>query len=58
MIMNNKIKKSQLIFDMKLVRKLLKMNGEVRFCPFCGKEREEMPSAGDLPPNILKARGY
>lgn len=39
--MNNKIKKSQLIFDMKLVRKLLKMNGEVRFCPFCGKPIED-----------------
>lgn len=34
--MNNKIKKSQLVFDMKMVRKLLKMNGEIRFCPFCG----------------------
>lgn len=33
----NKNKKSKLIFDMKLVRKLLKMNGEIRFCPFCGK---------------------
>jgi hypothetical protein len=39
--MNNKTKKSQLVFDMKLVRKLLKMNGEVRFCPFCGKPVEE-----------------
>ena len=39
--MNNKKKKSQLVFDMKLVRKLLKMNGEVRFCPFCGKPVEE-----------------
>lgn len=35
--MNNKTKKSQLVFDMKLVRKLLKMNGEIKFCPFCGK---------------------
>lgn len=39
--MNSKVKKSQLIFDMKLVRKLLKMNGEIKFCPFCGKPIEE-----------------
>lgn len=39
--MNNKTKKSQLVFDMKLARKLLKMNGEVRFCPFCGKSVDE-----------------
>lgn len=39
--MNNKKKKSQLVFDMKLVRKLLKMNGEIKFCPFCGKPVEE-----------------
>ena len=37
----NKTKRSQLVFDMKLVRKLLKMNGEVRFCPFCGKSVDE-----------------
>lgn len=35
MIMENK--KSKLIFDMKIVRKLLKMNGEPKFCPYCGK---------------------
>ena len=39
--MNNKTKKSQLVFEPKLGRKLLKMNGEVRFCPFCGKEINE-----------------
>lgn len=33
----NKIKKSQLVFDPKIGRKLLKMNGEIKFCPFCGK---------------------
>ena len=33
--MNNKIKKSQLVFDPKMARKLLKMNGEVKFCPYC-----------------------
>lgn len=35
--MNNKVKKSQLVFDMKTTRKLLKMNNEIKFCPFCGK---------------------
>lgn len=39
--MNNKTKQSQLVFDMKLVRKLLKMNGEIKFCPFCGSPVEE-----------------
>jgi hypothetical protein len=34
-IMNNKTKKSQLCFDPKMARKLLKLNGEVKFCPFC-----------------------
>ena len=33
--MNNKIKKSQLCFDPKMARRLLKLNGEVKFCPFC-----------------------
>lgn len=37
----NKTKKSQLVFDMKLVRKLLKMNGEIHYCPYCGKAIEE-----------------
>ena len=39
--MENKNKKSRLIFDMKLVRKLLKMNGELKFCPYCGKPMDE-----------------
>ena len=34
--MNNKTKKSQLVFDPKMARKLLKLNSEVKFCPFCG----------------------
>ena len=34
-------KKSKLIFDPRIVRKLLKMNGEVKFCPYCGKAVEE-----------------
>ena len=33
----NKNKKSQLVFDMKTTRKLLKMNDEIRYCPYCGK---------------------
>ena len=33
--MNNKIKKSQLCFDPKMARKLLKLNDEVKFCPYC-----------------------
>ena len=37
----NENKKSKLVFDMKLVRKLLKMNGEINFCPYCGKSVEE-----------------
>lgn len=39
--MNNKTKKSQLVFDMKTTRRLLKMNDEIRFCPFCGKSMAE-----------------
>lgn len=39
--MNNKTKKSQLVFDMKTTRKLLKMNDEIRFCPFCGKSVDD-----------------
>lgn len=34
-IMDNKIKKSQLVFDPKMARRLLKLNGEVKFCPYC-----------------------
>jgi hypothetical protein len=36
-----KNKKSQLVFDMKTTRKLLKMNNEIKFCPFCGKSMAE-----------------
>ena len=31
-----KNKKSQLCFDANIARKLLKMNGEPKFCPYCG----------------------
>lgn len=29
-------KKSRLVFDAKMTRKLLKMNGQIKYCPFCG----------------------
>lgn len=31
-----KNKKSQLCFEPKIARKLLKLNGELKFCPYCG----------------------
>lgn len=31
-----KNKKSQLCFEPKVARKLLKLNGEPKFCPYCG----------------------
>lgn len=34
-------KKTQLVWDPKITRKLLKLNEEFRFCPFCGKPMEE-----------------
>lgn len=34
--MNDKTKKSQLCFDPKMARRLLKLNGEIKFCSFCG----------------------
>ena len=34
-------KKSKLCFDAKIVRKLLKMNDEIKFCPYCGKDMTE-----------------
>lgn len=39
--MNNKTKKSQLCFDPKMVRRLLKLNGEMKFCPFCASPMSE-----------------
>lgn len=36
--MNNKTKKSQLVFDPKMTRRLLKLNTTFKFCPFCGQE--------------------
>lgn len=39
--MRNENKKSKLIFDPRITRKLLKMNGEPKFCPYCGKALTE-----------------
>jgi hypothetical protein len=39
--MNNKTKKSQLVFDPKMARRLLKLNGEVKFCPYCATPLSE-----------------
>ncbi len=39
--MNNKTKKSQLVFDPKMARRLLKLNGEAKFCPFCASPMSE-----------------
>ena len=36
-----KNKKSQLVFDPKVARKLLKMNEEPKFCPYCAKALSE-----------------
>ena len=33
-------KKTQLVWDPKITRKLLKLNDEIRFCPSCGKPIE------------------
>lgn len=37
----NKTKKSQLCFEPKVARKLLKMNNELKFCPYCGASLEK-----------------
>jgi hypothetical protein len=37
----NKKKESKLVFDPKVTRKLLKMNGEIKFCPYCGAKIED-----------------
>lgn len=36
-----KNKKSQLCFEPRVARKLLKMNSELKFCPYCGKSLQE-----------------
>lgn len=37
----NKTKKTQLVWDPKITRKLLKLNDDIKFCPFCGKPIDE-----------------
>lgn len=34
-------KKTQLVWDPKIVRKLLKLNAEIKFCPFCATPVED-----------------
>ena len=41
MEIKNENKKSKLIFDPKITRKLLKMNDEINFCPYCGIRIED-----------------
>ena len=41
MEIKNENKKSKLVFDPKITRKLLKMNEEVKFCPYCGIRIED-----------------
>ena len=41
MEIKNENKKSKLVFDPKIVRKLLKMNEEIKFCPHCGVRIED-----------------
>ena len=39
--MRNENKTSKLVFDPRVTRKLLKMNGELKYCPYCGKALSE-----------------
>lgn len=41
MEIKNENKKSKLVFDPKITRRLLKMNGEIKFCPTCGARIED-----------------
>lgn len=41
MEIKNENKKSKLIFDPKITRRLLKMNDEINFCPYCGIRIED-----------------
>ena len=51
-------KTSKLIFDMKVVRKLLKMNGEPKYCPYCGKLlTENCGCHKNMIIDVKKARG-
>lgn len=51
-------KTSKLIFDMRVVRKLLKMNGEPKYCPYCGKLlTENCGCHKNMIIDVKKARG-
>jgi hypothetical protein len=39
--MRNENKASKLVFDPRVTRKLLKMNGTPKYCPYCGKALAE-----------------
>ena len=54
----NENKKSKLIFDPRVTRKLLKMNGELKFCPYCGKElTENCPCHKNIVVDVKPMRG-
>ena len=54
----NENKTSRLVFDMRVVRKLLKMNGEPKYCPYCGKLlAENCGCHKNMIIDVKKARG-
>ena len=54
----NENKTSRLVFDMRVVRKLLKMNGEPKYCPYCGKLlTENCGCHKNMIIDVKKARG-
>ena len=54
----NENKTSRLVFDMRVVRKLLKMNGEPKYCPYCGKPlAENCGCHKNMIIDVKKARG-
>lgn len=54
----NENKTSRLVFDMRVVRKLLKMNGEPKYCPYCGKLlTENCACHKNMIIDVKKARG-
>lgn len=54
----NENKTSRLVFDMRVVRKLLKMNGDPKYCPYCGKLlTENCGCHKNMIIDVKKARG-
>lgn len=54
----NEKKTSRLVFDMRAVRTLLKMNGEPKYCPYCGKAlAENCACHKNIIIDVKKARG-